>query len=48
MTISELVKSLVLYAEREGLIYKEDSVWATNRILEVLNLNDLKPQLITA
>ena len=41
MTISELVKSLVLYAEREGLICKEDSVWATNRILEVLNLSSI-------
>ena len=41
MTISELVKSLVLYAENEGLILKEDSVWATNRILEVLNLSSI-------
>ena len=41
MTISELVKSLVLYAEKEGLILKEDSVWATNRILEVLNLSSI-------
>ena len=39
MTISELVKSLVLYAEKEGLVLKEDSVWATNRILEVLSLS---------
>ena len=41
MTISELVKSLVLYAENEGLILKEDSVWATNRILEALSLSSL-------
>jgi len=41
MTISTLIKSLVLYAEKEGLILKEDEIWATNRILEVLNLSSI-------
>ena len=39
MTISTLIKSLVLYLEKEGLILKEDEIWATNKILEVLNLS---------
>ena len=41
MTISALIKSLVSYLEKENLILKEDEIWATNRILEVLNLSSI-------
>ncbi|MBR2876280.1 MAG: UDP-glucose--hexose-1-phosphate uridylyltransferase [Clostridia bacterium] len=41
MTISALIKSLVLYAEKENLISEEDEIWAVNRILEVLNLSGI-------
>ncbi len=39
MNINEAVKSLVSYAITENLIEAEDTVWATNRILEVLELD---------
>lgn len=39
MNINEAVKSLVNYAITEKLIEAEDTVWATNRILEVLELD---------
>ena len=41
MTISELIKSLVAYLEKESLILKEDEIWATNRVLEVLGLDGM-------
>ena len=45
MTISELIKSLVAYLEKESLILKEDEIWATNRILEVLNLSSIEDKV---
>ncbi len=39
MNINEAVKSLVNYAIQEKLIENEDSVWATNKVLEVLMLD---------
>ena len=41
MTISSAVKSLISYAQREGLIDALDKRWATNRILEVLGLDSI-------
>lgn len=39
MTVSSAIKSLVNYAQREGLIESLDKKWAINRILEILNLD---------
>ena len=47
MTISELIKSLVAYLEKESLILKEDEIWATNRILEVLNLSSIDEDAVS-
>ena len=41
MTVSSAVKSLVNYAEKEGLIEALDKNWAVNRILEVLGLDSI-------
>ncbi len=41
MTISTLIKSLIQYAVNEGLLSKEDKIWATNRVLEILQLNSI-------
>ena len=35
MTVSSAIKSLVKYAEKEGLIEALDERWAVNRILEM-------------
>ena len=37
--IYKSIKQLVQYAVSNGLIEKQDEIWATNRILEVLNLD---------
>ncbi len=42
MNIFEAVKSLVLYAERENLIEKDDEIFEINRILEALSLDEFK------
>ena len=39
MTVDSGIKSLVKYAVREGLIDSLDEVWATNRILEILDMD---------
>ncbi len=41
MTVSSAIKSLVNYAEKEGLITALDKKWAINRILEVLGLDSI-------
>ena len=41
MTVGSAVKSLVNYAEKEGLITALDKKWAINRILEVLGLDSI-------
>ena len=42
MNINKAVKSLVLYAEKEGLIEKEDEIFSINRILEALGLDSFE------
>ena len=44
MTISSAIKSLVNYAEKEGLIAAFDKKWAINRILEVLELDSIEAE----
>lgn len=44
--IYKAVKKLVTYALQKGLIKKEDEIYAANRILEVLQLEDYEPQQI--
>ena len=39
MTVDSGIKSLVKYAVREGLIDSLDEIWATNRILEILDMD---------
>ena len=39
MNIYEAIKSLIEYAIKENLIEKEDKIWATNRVLEILALD---------
>ncbi len=41
MNIYEAINSLVKYATDEKLIEKEDSVWAVNRIIEILALDSM-------
>ncbi len=41
MTVSSAIKSLINYAEKEGLIKALDKKWAINRILEVLGLDSI-------
>ena len=41
MNIYEAIKSLIEYGVREGLIEKEDKIWATNRVLEILSLDGI-------
>ena len=38
--INILIKRLVNYCEKNGIIEKNDRVWATNRLLEILQLDD--------
>ena len=42
MNNNKAVKSLVLYAEKEGLIEKEDEIFSINRILEALGLDSFE------
>ena len=44
MTVSSAIKSLVNYAEKEGLITALDKRWAINRILEVLELDGIETE----
>ena len=44
MTISSAIKSLVNYAEKEGLIAAFDKKWAINRILEALELDSIEAE----
>ncbi len=48
MTVSEAIKSLVLYGEKEGLIDPADRIWAQNRIAEVLELDSIDDTAIAA
>lgn len=41
MTVSSAIKSLVKYAEKEGLLSPSDEIWATNRILEILETDSI-------
>lgn len=41
MSIYEAISSLVAYAVKEGLIEQADTIWATNRILEILDLDSM-------
>lgn len=38
--VYDSIKKLVVYAEESGLIAKDDEVWAVNRLLEALGLED--------
>ena len=38
--INILIKRLVNYSEKNGMIEKNDRAWATNRLLEILKLDD--------
>ena len=42
MTVSSAIKSLVKYAEKEGLIEAPDERWAVNRILEILSMDSIE------
>ncbi|MBO5462050.1 MAG: UDP-glucose--hexose-1-phosphate uridylyltransferase [Clostridia bacterium] len=42
MTVSSAIKSLVKYAEKEGLIEALDERWAINRILEILGMDSIE------
>ncbi len=42
MTVSSAIKSLVKYAEKEGLIEALDERWAVNRILEILGMDSIE------
>ena len=43
MDVNLLIDQLVLYALRQKLIASRDRVWAVNRLLEVLHLDEYKP-----
>ena len=43
MDVNLLIDQLVLYALRQKLIAPRDRVWAVNRLLEVLHLDEYKP-----
>ena len=38
--INQNIEKLIQYAENHQLIEKEDRIWATNRILEALNIDE--------
>lgn len=42
MTVSSAVKSLVKYAERQGLVSALDEIWAINRVLEAIGLDSVE------
>ena len=44
MTVSSAIKSLVKYAEKEGLIEALDERWAVNRILEILGMDSIETE----
>lgn len=44
MTVSSAIKSLVLYAQREGLIEPSDETWAINRVLEILEEDGIESE----
>ncbi len=41
MTVSDAVKSLVKYGVNQGLLEEADVIWATNRILEIMQLDGI-------
>ena len=41
MTVSEAIKSLVDYAVNVGLVEEADRIWATNKLLEVMELDSV-------
>ena len=43
MTISEAIQSLVDYAVNVGLVEEADRIWATNKLLEVMELYENYP-----
>ncbi|GAA6492158.1 UDP-glucose--hexose-1-phosphate uridylyltransferase [Candidatus Bariatricus faecipullorum] len=47
MEIYKAVTSLVRYGRETGLVKEEDEIYVTNRILEVLGLDDYEPAVIT-
>ena len=42
MNIYEAINSLVAYGVKEGLIEEADKIWAVNRILEILDLDNME------
>lgn len=46
MNIQEAVKSLVAYGINTGLVVEEDKIYTTNRILEILKLDDLSEEVV--
>ena len=44
MNIYEAIKSLVEFGVKENLIETEDKVWAVNRILEILSIDEYEYQ----
>lgn len=47
MTVDECIHSLVAYGEKTGLILPEDKIYATNRILELLQLDEYNAENCT-
>lgn len=46
MNIQEAIKSLIAYGINTGLVPKEDKIYATNRVLELLKIDDLDENII--
>lgn len=46
MNIQEAVKSLVAYGINTGLVVEGDKIYTTNRILEILKLDDLSEEVV--
>ena len=48
MTVSEAIRSLVSYGVREGLLDALDSKWAVNRLLEIMNMDAIDADAVSA
>ncbi|MDO4286884.1 MAG: UDP-glucose--hexose-1-phosphate uridylyltransferase [Eubacteriales bacterium] len=45
--VNQSIKALVAYAENNGLIEKADEIWAINRILEIIGIDDYdEPEIV--
>ena len=44
MTVNQALTALVNYAEKEGLIEKEDGIYALNSVLGALSLDSFEPE----